>query len=350
MNKKILRNLLEQWIPSSILRQILEKSNLGDELLNMLGGCEWDENKIIFKQIEHLLDHNIEPWHHLTSGMQWKIYVTTVFTKEWAKKVLVIKKQEWNSYRNEFDCHIKAIDLFHNNKTIWVPQLYGSKSYVKKNEHGRPYEESYIVMEYIEWKTIYCCLIEKLVEKWYLQHKVFFDETSFMVRYQNDIIDHNKLNSRSIFNFSNDALAGSAFFEALEIMNKNSELNWMSQNFMRHILIAKPYQIIMGIIEDTQNLFLFEKGDKSFMNQVIKSIKEMNKNDLYHRDLWKNNRNLILWDDNKMYIIDFGIATRVWSWDPFNIESNDGWKKTVTRYQNDIAATRQELFKYIYSW
>ena len=240
------------------------------------------------------------------------------------------------------------MDIFDWNATIWVPKLYWSKSYIKKDSNNRNFEESYMIMDFIPWKTLYCCLIEKMVENFYQKYTHIFDESTFMIRYQNDFFDPQKLYSRSIFDFRNDALAGSALYEALEILQNKGKMVQEYDHFNYHAKRVKPHQIIMGMLQKDASISLFNKNDIWNIKEFLSWIKDMNEKWLYHRDLWSNNRNILFWKDGKFYIIDFGFSLNWW-WeeDPFNVPEQK-WNKTIVEhYQNDVSATKKEFDKRI---
>jgi tRNA A-37 threonylcarbamoyl transferase component Bud32 len=163
-------------------------------------------------------------------------------------------------------------------------------------------------------------------------------------RYQNDFHDNNKIAHRRFFDFSNDALASSAITEIIEILEKQ----WISTHY--HTIkqqrpLQKHHLTIMNNILDQEDIKLFGDKDKNWINNVVQGIKYMNDHGLYHRDLWKNTRNIIVWSDNKCYLIDFGLATwRSWEEDPFAEESGN----EITIYQHDVDATSKVLHRYLW--
>ncbi len=329
-NKKSIRSLIglfEEGIAS-----IISDNEVKDQ----------DTNTIITKWVEYLLDRG-KLGRYLTSWLQWDIYIQTIPLPEWDRKILIIKKQTWNSYVNEQEQQIKAMNIFKDHDTIWVPKLYGSKSYVKLNENNHSYTESYLYMDYVPWKTLYCCLIEQLVEDYYNKYKELFPE-NFIIRYQNDFHDNNKIAHRRFFDFSNDALASSAIIEIIEILEKQ----WIHthyHNIEQRKSSQKPHLTIMNYILDQDNIKLFEDKDKKWIDDVTQGIKYMNDSWLYHRDLWENTRNIIVWSDNKCYLIDFGLATwKSWEEDPFREEYED----KITIYQHDADATSKMLNRHLW--
>lgn len=342
----ILKSLLAQWLSKE---NIVSLSNqYWDDILTNIDSCNGNEKEMMVKQIEYLIDHWKEPGKYFTCGMQWEIYINELMTPNGLKKVLIIKKQKWTSFRNEMDCHIKAMNIFQE-KSTWVPELYATKSYIEKDESSKSYEKSYMIMEYIEWKTLYCCLIEKFIERLIELNQESFEGSDFMIRYKNDFQDHSKINNRSSINCMNDALAQSALIEALEIVSStkgNNELKQIQSKQKQYPV----YQIIMSLLnnESKWDIPLFKHEDFETIKDFLKDIQDMNDAWLRHRDLWSNTRNIIIWDDNRFYLIDFWLSTTdAWYENPFMTNECKWWEEVVTKFLHDYYNTKEVLYNFI---
>jgi len=341
----ILKSLLWQWFSKESIH--LLSKQYWDDILSSINACGWDEKKMMVQQIEYLLDHWKDPWRYFTCWMQWEIYINELLTPEWSKKVLIIKKQRWTSFRNEVDCHIKAMNIF-KEKSTWVPELYATKSYIKQDTNSQSYEISYMIMDYVEWKTLYCCLIEKYIERIIELHQELFVDSDFMVRYQNDFQDQSKMNSRSNINCRNDALAQSALIETLEIL-WSSKVNNELQQIKSKQASYPIYLIIMSLLnnESQWDVPLFIQEDFGIIKSFLKDIQDMNDQGLRHRDLWSNTRNIIIGDDNRFHLIDFWLSTIDVTYENlFMAHERKWWKEVVTKYLHDYHNTKQVLYNF----
>lgn len=187
---------------------------------------------------------------------EWIIFKIEIEDENWnITEYLVAKKRYDHNVIKEYDIQREVQRLL----PIWddivrIPKL--------KAKIANFNEESYIIMEFIKWKTIYQKTIEEFLRKrWFWE-----------------------------FNFTNDTEATNYFWKFLGIeRNTDENLNKLDQEYNRL----------------AQGVKLFDSETwKKYAKAMEKFLDTMHKHWIYHRDI--HAKNIIIWNDNKIYIIDFG--------------------------------------------
>ena len=201
---------------------------------------------------DYVLNH--EPFDSGTEGVVYKVPVET---EVWLSYFLVAKKRYNHDVSQEYKNHKYLSTILHTSNEfvhyIDIPKLYGKFDDATNNE-------SYIIMDYIQGKTFFAILVEKI--SW-----TVVENDKDAQRVLNDMFLQKKWYSTSQFSDLVDFL--------------------------------KKYIQDRGI-----KLFSFQEGMtikyalKNFINHIHQQW-------FYHRDMWNNLRNIIIWDDKKIYIIDF---------------------------------------------
>jgi len=267
----------------------------------------WKENKIILflwesadpetvmKSIEDSIDE-IKKHNFYAFWSEWEIYKIIAVDKDHGiRKLLVAKKRFDNNPDNEYKLHEKISELVGDWDTVKVPKLrwqFQSKWY------------NYIVMDFIEWKTLY----HKIVE-WIIGAKAKQIEANAT--------------------WKTEAEKNIASCEAFDLRHKISGAK--SDSDVDHIF-WKWYEYDSN---KTKEAFDREKWKvKIFWSEEWKKIKAelkwfidmIHKNWFYHRDL--HEKNIIFWDDGKIYVIDF--------WKSFFKDPKEGEPSTKDIYIVDI--------------
>lgn len=243
---------LIQMSKSQWLNKILEDSQNYQKILSLI------KEEIVLWQTEY-----INEW---AEGIVYKVNIP------WLKTFLAIKKNKnFNkNFNNEYDSQQKAYDILKWNKNpywVKVPNIIGII-----NENGA----EYLVMEYIEWKTLYNHIMEYLLTQ----------KKSIPVK--------------TIQNLNDKDLT--------DIFLSKFWLHTEWDNYIKKrskalsIIHEQKIKLSQNLDQKKSNAFVFVK----------KSIKEwleiLHKNEFYHRDLWNNPTNMILkkdWEYYIPYLIDF---------------------------------------------
>lgn len=217
---------------------------------------EWDlDNDIKQAIIEQIIEKEKKKDYY-AKWSEWIIFKIEIKDKNWEKKdYLVAKKRYDHNTHKEIDIHEKVQKLMPIwNDIVRVPKL--------KAEISRLDWENYIIMDFIKWKTIYQKMIEEILRK-----KWFWE-----------------------FNFINDTEATNYFWKFLGIeKNTDENLNKLDQEYSHLSQWIKLF--------DSETWKKYAKSMEEFLNT-------MHNHWIYHRDI--HPKNIIIWDDNKIYIIDFG--------------------------------------------
>ena len=194
-------------------------------------------------------------------GSEWIIFKIEIEDEKWEKKeYLVAKKRFDHNTHKEINLHKEVQSLMPIwNDLVRIPEL--------KAEIWWLNWENYIIMDFIKWKTIYQKTMEEILHKKWLWE----------------------------FNFVNDNEATTYFCKFLWIeKNTDDNLNKVDQEYSR---LSKDIKIFDS------------KTWKEYATAIKKFIDTMHKNWIYHRDI--HPKNIIIWDDGKLYIIDFGKSIKV---------------------------------------
>ena len=189
---------------------------------------------------------------------EWIIFKIPITNKEWkTKEILVAKKRFDKKIENEYYIQDKVQKLL----PIWkdivrVPELKWRIDTIDW--------DSYIIMDFIKGKTLYTSIIEKILSK----------------------------KTWSTIVLENDAQADQFFLKFCPKWldpNNAEDQKTIDNIYKREATWIKIFDNWTGT--------LYEEAIKDFINII-------HKNWIYHRDL--HEKNIILWEDGNIYIIDFG--------------------------------------------
>ncbi|HRU50438.1 MAG TPA: protein kinase [Candidatus Absconditabacterales bacterium] len=219
--------------------------------------CSVGENikNQIISQLE-LLDLNKD---RFSKGSEGSVYKITIKNDDGSRKeYLVAKKRYDNNPSNERHIHKRILETLkydkENTNNVGVPEL---KAVFNLNG------DNFIIMEFIKGKTLYQLEIEKILEK----------------------------RGIHIGTINNDIESENIFFRMFDLDPLNQEDRKRA---------SKLYY------NELNNIKLFEpEQGKEYIKNLDDFLKKIHNEGLYHRDL-SNPRNIILGDNKKIYIIDFG--------------------------------------------
>jgi tRNA A-37 threonylcarbamoyl transferase component Bud32 len=191
--------------------------------------------------------------------------------------------------------------MLESNSNIKVPEvLY----------EFQDWDNWYIVMEYIEWKTLYNLIWQEIINDHLVslikKHSSKWDEKSLKALEDIDDLYKRYWESGEI-EFTTDREAINAMETICVIMFDLWIINWtFHQSITEPWNPIKVFPIEEELIEKYLHKIWIFNEDR--LNEIIKNlnifIKEMHSNWVYHRDLGKNFRN-IMFTENDTYIIDF---------------------------------------------
>ncbi len=223
---------------------------------------------------------------------------------EW-EKVSVVKRKD-TSWR-EISCHKKATELLNQiDSGVKVPELYDSFI---------DWDSEYIVMEYIDWKTLYNLSLEKIVEKIItetLEKDIEWVLQLDLERFRDDVSINGKVN------FKTDRDAETYLKTILLLLYSNGVIkddprtetyNWSMKSYLT---LEKTYNKYFD------NINVFSEEDwRKLWSKIRTALTHMNSHWFSHRDLWWNMRNIMFeyntdWEIVPV-IIDFWKST-FWNW------------------------------------
>lgn len=314
----------ENWISLSDLvnRAIMDFIKNQEDFINKSSIINSLKNNPI--ELEKFVLSKIKKELPLTSWTEWEIYKLEIQNKNY----VVIKKRYSNMHKNEFELLKKAksiqekISNWWNNIKIPTPIW----SFVKD-------DCEYIMMEYIEWKTLYTMTLEKILQQDFVNYsKQITDENKFK-DYLSTIIYFMKWLEQDFINNFHDLSKEEILknitnkhwnFKNIDLKNDSiSEfvlLNFYKFLYENHLISKNPDLLNTK----KENVFLVDKYktyldkwisvfDYSKWEQIWKEISDfiwkMHKEWFYHRDLWWNPRNIMFKEllnwKYETYIIDF---------------------------------------------
>lgn len=314
--KKIINTIDDEWLHDKLelyLRDITSwnfKEEIAKEYIK----------ELVLERINR--DH-IMPFTRWQEGDIYKITLNI----EWNSKECVVAKRKFpdsTSWKEEYSYQTKAWNILkdsHNTHSVFVP----TPIHYFENKG-----DEYLIMEYVQWKTLYCLLLESMFKdlldycasKWldgYVQemNDKFHDRpttkeilsaqwwmlTDFWKRhYSTDnmpTFEHDWEAARSMMNIIEFVWTYTDFFQKEEFRG----LNPSNKRNQEDILTALYLQYSNGCE-------LFEKNEITyFQNTMSVALDELHDHNIYHRDLWQNLRNIMFCYDSSLAIIDFGKST-----------------------------------------
>lgn len=266
----------------------------------------WINNEYILEQIEEFEKNNeyYSQWHAA------KIFLIEVFFWWNKKKLLIIKdllKKNANSNEkilNEYSQYIKSHQILSNawNDLVCIP-----KTYWLLNDHKW---NIVLILDFIPWMTLFGFKISIVLPILYdVLKKDLWDINIF-----------NYLWSKELYcNLKTDKEIKTALLKILDIFYFHNRWDF----FQTYLKFYEKYRVsdaykwtwselqmakIYDSLKDSHDLWLLSKKNITcIQDSLIENISILQKNNIYHNDM--NQRNIILWDDGKIYIIDFDKST-----------------------------------------
>ncbi len=285
----------------------------------------------------------------------------------WKKEdVLVVKRKYKDTSLDEYELHSKAKEVEILLKKEWIENnVHIPTLFHHFNKEG----EEYILMEYIDWKTLYLMIIESIlsnqtIKYWEKINDLDVKKEFYYIFY--DLVKNKKIKDLSLEDFYKLELNDiyelltdeNWYFKEIDI---ESDISW--ENILKYLYWILDEQWILDVKVDSImdmwwieiNKFLFDIVNNNDLSKIAifsklewlylsKNISnfliKMHDNWLYHRDLWLNTRNIILKKTEDWFfranIIDFW-KSKVFDWVVNNkeayFEENSDW--SFTRYAND---------------
>jgi tRNA A-37 threonylcarbamoyl transferase component Bud32 len=266
-----------------------------------------------------ILDY-ISNHQSITWGQEWEVYIVNI---EW-KEIILAKKRYDNESKREYNLHKEAYNISKLSQSwVKVPEpIYEFNDWVNW----------YIVMEYIEWKTLYTKTWEAIINQHlipYLKKYILHEKQDYMAA-ECDLHDlSQKYWKDNQITFNNDTQAEEWVIEYIEILYKlriidnNPNITTKDINrphIRKNIALENYYKKHIG------NTVVFNTSDWSkFAEQIKLFITDLHDNWMYHRDLWGNPRNIMFTED-EVFIIDFWKSEIwVWKWNYSNIDQISWW-------------------------
>jgi len=311
------QNLLEMWLLSE-----KAKNNLIDKTESNLLVIDWVcmdiklANSIKLVQNDELIltqsylkniEKQITSWKAklITQGTQWEIYLLEIDVKtdnelgnnDTLKKKLLISKKII-SWENSIEKANRILKEFNIQKRAYsIAKSLGLSVSVPKPYFASAFGDSVIlVMEFVNWKTIYNKAIEEFLSQTYdkkLDFKFDDNATQAMLEYFLE------------WKFKKwDIEYDMQFHLRKDVKDNNIDYRMLESTIMWY-LEEKAENLVFGIKRsespDIRDLYIF--------------IKALIDAGILHGNLWDNIRNIMIWKDNKMtYVIDFGMSETFEPW------------------------------------
>lgn len=268
---------------------------------------------------KHILKKIAESQRY-TSGTEGDIYRLEINGKDCiiVKKRFHISEKEHIFQKKAYDIAKKLSEETGN--IVAVPELFS---------HFIDGTNEYIVMEYVQGKTLYALILEQLVTKILLPilEKSWKDsmDYSYSTRLQEFLTHYSSGTKQWDLDFIGTNL--SSFYSRFE---KSSRVHF-SNDTDAEIATLELYNLLydIGLITENPNQTIVGYGSNPFLTKEYKKhfsqlglfqewesieirknlrifLQELHTNQLYHRDIGGNPRNIIFGKDGKIYVIDFG--------------------------------------------
>ena len=240
----------------------------------------------------------IETHQALTSGQEWEIHKIEI----WEKQFIVAKKRYDTLSKHEYLMHQEAYKLMLlTESNIKVPEIL---------HEFNNWENWYLLMEYIEWKTLYHLIWEEIINSHLISQikKHCAQWNSADINALDDIkklYDSYWVNNK--LTFQDDKEVISAMESLCTIMYDLWIIDWTFHKTVTEqwnpIKVFPIEEMLIKKYLGKISVFKEERYHDIIQN-LNKFISEMHSKWFYHRDLWKNFRN-IMFTENDTYIIDF---------------------------------------------
>jgi hypothetical protein len=298
-------------------------------------------------KFEKLIIDYIETHQAITWGQEWEVYKVNI---EWKELILAKKRYDSNS-KHEFNLQKTAYRISQeSNSWIKVPEpIYEFSNW----------ENWYVIMEYVEWKTLYTLSWEAIINQQlipYLEKYILHEQNDFQYAEVElkSLINRYSDNNDTIVKFNDDTKAEDWVIEFIDILYKlriikenpntiTKDIN--NPHIRKNIALEEYYKKYIWSIA------VFNDWEwNKIADQLHNFINDMHNKWLYHRDLWWNPRNIMFWD-NGTYVIDFWKSeSNVIKWWYSNIDQiswgiydDDEWMVHRIRSLSSDIKTKEKL-------
>ena len=352
-------NLLEQTVEkhekshgSSLFQKLDDTMDITSQFSNNIVSNSIDDpvKNIILQnsgKFEKLIIDYIDTHQSITWGQEWEVYKVNI---EWKELILAKKRYDSNS-KQEFDLQKIAYRISQeSNSWVKVPEpIYEFSNW----------ENWYVIMEYIEWKTLYTLSWEALInqqlipflEKYILHEKHDFQYAEVELK---SLINRYSSNNETLVKFNDDTKAEDWVIEFIDILYKLRIINQNPNTITKDINnphVRKNIALENYYKKYIWSIAVFNSSEwNKIANQLHEFINEMHNKWLYHRDLWWNPRNIMFWEDGT-YVIDFWKSeSNVAKWWYSNIDQiswgiydDDEWMvHRIRRLSSDIKVKEEQ--------
>ena len=335
------------WLEKSTDTMIQHLVNsLSKELSSNMKALDlYDIEKI--KELISIEINNAEP---LTRWTEWEIYKIVIKVENCEYEFLIAKKLHSATSHIEYDNHKHIYDF--------LKLRYENLN----NESGnlvnipRPFfvfdewNKEVIVMEYVHWKTLYTLMWEAIINQFLLRHLNSLPNDAYIQSFLKEIFDNhaeekvykwwNYIFEQEEYDirFENDTDAEDTVKQLLDLLSNYTRFDLNMEE------VFKKYMYEISIFSDKE---------KDNLSNIIKEfLGQMHNHWFYHRDLWWNPRNIMLWDDWRPYIIDFWKSAIVRWTSSENVYEDINW--VYDKDENIISAYIDKLWsreiKEDYNW
>lgn len=240
----------------------------------------------------------------LTNWQEWEIFKINIDKKQY----IIAKKRFDMKSKEEFDLHKEAYKISKSSKSgIKVPEVF-YEFHDEKNW--------YIIMEYIEWKTLYTLIWQEIINTKLIPliNKKLLNSNNENNRYKE--LEKTTINWN--IELSDDSKAEKTIMEIAEIMYEI----WLIYNYPNTSIkdqnkphIKKYLELEKLYSKYVDNILVFdEKNWKEIKNNLKQFLDTLHKSWFYHRDIWWNPRNIMFkknWNNIETYIIDFWMSLKI---------------------------------------
>ncbi len=251
--------------------------SIGDVLIkeHIITSYFWDDvdHEIFISAIKDAIE-TIDKNEIYASWSEWEIFKIKIAGTNWTTRdLLVAKKRFDNKPDNEYFIHEKLQNLVQTNDLVQIPKLrwiFESKWY------------NYIVMDFVKWKTLYHKIAEAILKK---KADLLLINSKWKNKQEQDIANQESVKlKKEIEMADSDAKIDSLFFKQYDRNREKSENAYQKRWWL--------------------DIKIFSNQEWQKYKQSVQSfLAKMHENWFYHRDL--HEKNIIFWDDDKIYIIDF---------------------------------------------
>ncbi len=289
--KNFIKNIMKKWI-----KQINKDIIFAESIHKLI------KNKIDDKDIEYV-----------TKGQEWEIYKVSIW--EWVeeKKYIIIKKNNnQETIQKEANTFEQINNILNHTSTtgLITPEYYGIIT-DKDNIH-------YIVMEYIDGKTLYTLQLEKIVDELTKRSIHLHEDHKILQRYTDTNWKVDLINDTIAEEYIMDLIT---YFSAYSMVL--SQYTWQYNKFDAIFLDSvRKKEIFAKIYNDMMNkgkLWIFTNTEaKALINTIKAWLKTLHEHGYYHRDIWWNPRNIMIkkWEDGELQpvLIDFWKTIKYTAW------------------------------------